>query len=274
MAQHTHYWSCSEFANWLRGTSKLSAGTSKEWKTWHKEASAKHPIRYWLAEEALDWMQDFVTWPVRKLYDVKYYINNRWVTRTHTLTSNLKRGQWHEFDTRLLHCLFDELVNYVEVEEAWSNIAWHEEARKKYKAPFYSWGWFRWRTWRCPQAGIDKLKWAASLTNEEWLDEDSKHLAEPTHQALTARELLYLYNWWKNIRPMRMDPHDSSGWTELCEQRRQAGRGLLDYEDHSEEEDKITREVLDKCHKHEEQHYDEDTEMMIRLIKIRRGMWT
>lgn len=275
MAQHTHYWSCSAFADWIRGKPKGGAKTGREWNEWRKEAEQLHPIRYWIAEEALDWMQDFVTWPTRQIYNVKYYINNRWVTRTHTLTaSSLKKGKWHEFDTRLLHCMFDELVNYIEVEEAWSNIAWDKEARAKYNAPFYSWGWLRWRTWRCPEAGLDKLKWAATLTNAEFLDDDKKHEAELTPQAKTAIELMALYDWWRNVRPNRADPHDASGWTELCEKRRQGGRDLLDFEDRSEEEQQATRESLDLCHKIEEQYFEEDTEMMTRLIKIRRGMWT
>jgi hypothetical protein len=275
MAQHTHYWSCSKFADWLRGTPKGGAKTGRGWNDWHKEASFKYPIRYWIAEEALDWIQDFITWPTRQVHNVKYYINNRWITRTHTLTaSSLEKGKWHEFDTRLLHCMFDELVNYIEVEEAWSNIAWDKEARAKYNAPFYSWGWFRWRTWRCPEAGLDKLKWAASLTNEEFLDDDKKHEAELTPQAKTAIELMALYDWWKNVRPKRPDPHDASGWTELCEKRRQGGRDFLDFEDRTEEEQTATRESLDLCHKIEEQYFEEDTEMMARLIKIRRGIWT
>lgn len=274
MAQHSRYWSCSLFANWIRGTSKPVSETGRGWNEWRKEASAKHPIRYWIAEEGLDYLQDFVTWPVRKIYDLKYYINNRWVTETHALSSNLKKGQWHEFDTRLMHCMFDSMVDYIEVEEAWSNIAWSEDGRKKYNAPFYAWGWFRWRTWRCPEAGIDKLKWAASLTNEEWLDEDKKHEAAPTCQAETARELLELYHWWKNVRPLRPDPHDVSGWSAICARRRDEGRGPLDIEDRTSEEETETRKSLNAVREIEEQYENEDTEMMIRLIKIRRGMWT
>ena len=275
MAQHSSYWSCSKFADWIRGNPKGGAKTGKEWSNWRKEAESAHPVRYWIAEEALDWLQDFVTWPTRQVYSLKYYINNRWVTRTHTLTaSSLKKGQWHEFDTRALHCLFDELVNYVEVEEAWSHIAWDDDARKKYEPPFYAWGWFRWRTWRCPEAGIAKLQWASNLTNEEWLEEENKHLAEPTHQALTAREVLALYDWWKTIRPARVDPHDASGWSDLCEKRRQDGRDILDFEDRSPEEELESRTALDICHKLEEQYEQEDEDMLIRLIKIRRGMWT
>lgn len=274
MAQHSRYWSCSKFADWIRGTPKLGAGTGREWDDWNKAAESKHPIRFWIAEEGLGYIQDFVTWPTRQLHSIKYYINNRWVTRTHALTSNLKRGQWHEFETRLMHSMFDELVNYVEVEEAWSNIAWSEEARKEFNAPFYASGWFRWRTWRSPDAGIAKLKWASGLTNEEWLSDADKHLAEPTHQAKNALEILELYHWWKNVRPLRPDPHDASGWSALCEQRRLEGRGLLDLEDRSPEEATATRTSLDLCHKIEEEQHQEDEDMMIRVIKVRRGMWT
>ena len=80
MAQRSNYWSCSKFADWLRGTPKPIAGTSEEWDDWNKAAETKHPIRYWLAEEALDRIQKFINWPLDQLYDIKYYINNRWVT--------------------------------------------------------------------------------------------------------------------------------------------------------------------------------------------------
>ena len=123
MAQHSRYWSCSPFADWLRGTKKLSAGTSEEWDDWTTAAQMKHNFRYWLAEEALGHIQDFVTWPIRTLDDIKYYINNRWVTRTHSLTAHprdIKPGRWSDVGNRFLPCLFNELVDFVEIESAWS----------------------------------------------------------------------------------------------------------------------------------------------------------
>ena len=102
--------------------------------------------------------------------------------------------------------LFNELVDFVEVETAWSNIAWDKKAREKYNPPFYAWGWFRWRTWRCPEAGIDHLKWAMELTNEEWLETDKKHEAVLTGQAKAAKEIFELYTWWKEVYPNRRNP--------------------------------------------------------------------
>ena len=126
----SNYWSCSKFADWLRGTDKISAGTGKQWDDWGEAAKEAHPIRYWIAEEGLDKIQDFVNWPLDKIYGVKYWINNRFVTRTHALTSNLKKGDWWELDTRIMHCLFDELVNHVEIELAASNFRWDASSQE------------------------------------------------------------------------------------------------------------------------------------------------
>ena len=206
MAQHSSYWSCSAFADWLRGTKKPNWGTGGEWRTWEKEAKAAHPWRHWLAEEALDAIQDFVTWPAHRLADMRYYINNRWISRTHALTAHsrdIKPGTWCDVGNRFLPCLFNELVDFVEIEQAWHHVMWDTEARKKYGTPWTRWGWLRLRTWRCPQAGLDYLDWAAGLTmDESWgVSPGDPRYGKPTLQAQNAREIKELYTWWKGIYP-------------------------------------------------------------------------
>ena len=280
MAQHSRYWSCTPFADWIRGTKKLSMGTAEEWDNWTTRAQIKHNFRYWLAEEALGHIQDFVTWPIRKIYDIKYYINNRWVSRTHSLTAHsrdIKPGQWQDVGNRFLPCLFNELVDFVEVETAWSHIAWGDkEARAKYDPPFWASGWWRWRTWRSPQAGLDHLDWAMTLTNEEWLDEDKKHLAVPTSQATSAKEIKELYLWWTTTYPNRPDPYDTSGWTAHCEAMRVKNPGSMFASLRTE--DKTDRAASDRAHKLlqkiEAAYEKEDEAMLIRLIKIRNSLWT
>ena len=280
MAHHTHYWSCSPFADWIRGTKKLSAGTSEEWDEWNTAAQIKHNFRYWLAEEALGHIQDFVTWPVRKIHDIKYYINNRWVTRTNSLTAHprdIKPGQWQDLGNRFLPCLFNQLVDFVEVETAWSQIAWGDkEVRAKYNPPFYASGWFRWRTWRCPQAGLDHLDWAMTLTNVEWLDEDKKSEAVPTSQAISAKEIKELYVWWTTVYQNRPEPMDASGWSEHCDAMRvKYPSSLFSSLTGKDSDDK---KASDKAHKRlqeiETAYEKEDEEMLIRLIKIRDSLWT
>jgi hypothetical protein len=281
MAQHSKYWSCTKFADWVRGTAKLNAGTSEEWDDWTSTAQMKHNFRYWLAEEALDALQDFVTWPVRKIYDAKYYINNRWVTRTHSLTAHrrdIRPGNWCDVGNRFLPCLFNELVDFVEVEKAWMQVISDKEARAKYNPPFWATGWFRWRTWRSAQAGLDYLAWECSLVQDEnWgLTIDDAEYCKPTYQAVRALELLKLYEWWTEVYPNRLDPYDASGWTAICEKTRESNNGKLSF--FSTPTDPALRKAEDKAHKLlrkiEADYEKEDEHMMIRLIKIRNSLWT
>ena len=168
MSFHHNYWSCSKFADWIRGDKKLGAATSEDWAAWTKTNKLRRPIRYWLAEEGLTHLQDFVYWPANRIQSIKYYINNRWITRTHGLTAtSLKPGVYYELETRILHSMFDELVNFVEIEEAWMQVIVDKEAAKKYRPPWWATGRFRIRSWRSAEAGLAQLNWAASLVFDE-----------------------------------------------------------------------------------------------------------
>jgi hypothetical protein len=276
-----NYWSCSKFADWLRGTPKLKMGTGKEWRLWKEAAKETHPIRYWIVEEGLDYLQNFVNWPLDKLNDVRYYINNRWVTRSHTLTAHprdIKPGTWCDVGNRFLPCLFNELVDFVEVEQAWHHCIWDDESKKKYQVPWWQRNWFtRWGTqWRCPDAGVEYLVWASGLKIDEsmGINKGEEGFGEPTQQAKSAQEILALYRWWKVERPKRPDPHDAGGWTEYCEQRRKDGADFFDFEDRTPEEAERSRVALDRTREIEEAQEREDEEMMIRLIKARHALWT
>jgi len=277
----SRYWSNSKLADWIRGTAKPKAETGRGWDLWETKAQENHPIRYWIVEEAFDAVQGFIWWPVDKVYEVKYYVNNRWVTRTNSLTAHardIKPGHWQDVGNRFLPCLFNELVDFVEIETAWSQIAWgNEEAVAKYNPPFWATGWWRWRTWRCPQAGIDHLNWAASLRmDDDWTDKDSPDYGKPTRQAESAMEILALYQWWTEVYPNRPEPNEVSGWSAYCEESRQknggnlfAGLGLDDNRD-----PETSKAILDRLTKIEAEYNAEDEAMLIRLIKIRESLWT
>jgi hypothetical protein len=274
----SNYWTCSKFADWLRGTTKLKCGTSEEWHEWEDRAKSAYPIRWWLAEEGLDYLQKIVYYIPDKLNDVRYYINNRWVSRSHSLTAHprdIKPGNWSDVGNRFLPCLFNELVDFVEIEQAWHYVMWNDEERVKYNVPWYRSGWLRWRTWRCPEAGMAYLNWASTLTNEEFLDENKKHEAVPTYQAEAAKEIIELYTWWTVTYRNRPDPYEASGWSAYCEASREANGGRLNFScDKSDE----LKAMSDKAHallqKMEKDYAEEEEQMMIRLIKIRDSLWT
>lgn len=270
-----NYWSCTKFADWVRGTAKPGSETGSGWRHWRRVAAVTHPWRYWLAETALDRLQDVWLWIPDRINDIRYYINNRWVTRTHALTAHprdIPRGEWRDVGDRFLPCLFNELVDFVEIELAWSNCMWNMAEQRRWHMPW----WRRWyRGWRCVPAAMAYLEWASELTNEEWLSDDEKHLAEPTQQAIAAREIRVLYHWWTEVYAKRPDPMDASGWSDYCKLSREVhGRDWLDPDNDTPELAEMSRSCLDRCREIEEAYAREDEEMMIRLIKIRNSLWT
>ena len=277
----SHYWTCSKFADWLRGTATPGSATSEGWDEWDKKAIAAHPIRYWIADNALDFLQDVVCYIPDRLNDIRYYINNRWVTKTHALTAHprdIRRGHWCDVGNRFLPCLFNELVDFVEVELAWWHIAWSDkEEHKKYNAPFWATGWFRWRTWRCPQAGLDNLDWQRKLVwnEDELLDKDDPRYGKPTSQAIKAQEILDLYTWWTVTYRNRPDPMQASGWLDYCNYMSEKyGPGLASWGKGTKEDKKLSEKSRKIMNKMEADYEKEDEAMMIRLIKIRQSLWT
>ena len=275
----SNYWSCSKFADWLRGTPKLHAGTGKEWRVWREAAKDSHPLRYWIVEEGLDYAQNFVNWPMDRFHDVRYYINNRWISHTHRLTAHprdLRPGSWSDVGNRFLPCLFNELVDFVEIEQAWHHVLWSEKERKKYQVPWWRRSFLRWRTWRSAEAGLEYLRWAADLKMDDsmGLAPGDESWGEPTYQAKAAKEIIELYTWWTEVYPKRPDVHDASGWSDYCASRRENGLDFFDMEDRTPEEAERCRIALDKSQEIEKAYADEDEDMLIRLIKIRESLWT
>ena len=276
----SHYWTIGKFADWLRGTPKLKCGTSEEWDAWEDQAKAAHPIRWWIAEEGLDHLQKFVYYIPDRLNDIRYYINNRWVSHSHALTAHprdIQPGNWCDVGNRFLPCMFNELVDFVEIEQAWHHCMWSDDAKTKFDVPWYRKGWLRWRTWRCPEAGMEYLKWASELTwgDDEYLDKDDKRYGKPTSQAVYAKEIIELYTWWTETYRNRPDPYEASGWTAVCEASREANGGRLHF---GTEKNPALRKASDlamkKLRKMEADYEKEEEQMMIRLIKIRGSLWT
>ena len=277
-----NYWTCSKFADWLRGTNKLKCGTLEEWRDWETQAKAKHPVRWWLAEEGLDYLQKFVFFVPDRLHSIKYYINNRWVTQTHRLTAHprdIKPGEWRDVGDRFLPCLFNELQDFVELELAWNQIAWSDKAEtEKYAAPFWAKGWFRTRTWRCPQAGIDNLNWQRNLRyTEDEAGGRTELVGQLTPQAKDAQEIYELYMWWTQEYRNRVDPDVASGWNMYCDLlRNETGDDDLGIfvESKDPELRSLGKRSLELQQEIEKAYIAEDTQMMNRLINVRHALWT
>lgn len=265
------YFSNTKFADWLRGTPKPQSATAKDWYLWKKKAKALHPWRFWLAETFLTRVQDFLYWPLDQWRHITNYIKNRWIFKSHALTAHpkyIKRGGWCDLGNRMLPALFSELVNFVEVDQAWSFCVWNEEAMKKYSAPrrlsiFHE--------WRSPEAGMAYLDWASTLKCEDGV--------KLTEQALSAIEIKELYLWWTQERPKRPDPYEASGYAALYNSNARSEDTKYDIlesfgRELPPEVEKQIEDSLDRLRDLEDREEKEDEEMMIRLIKVRHYLWT
>jgi len=251
MKNRIHYWSCSKFADWVRGTKKPVALTIEEWDDWKKENKAKRPFRFWLSDTFLGKLQNFFYFPHDLYREIRHYYDNRFVTKTHYLKTGLKPGDYHELDTRIMYGLFNELVEFVEGEQAWLNHISHKEKKFKFK------------NGKCPEAGLDYLDWAMNLKYDSsyGMTKKDKDFGKPTPQAIDAKKTLELYKWWKETRPNRPDPMDVSGWSDYCSNK-------------SNYTKRQANSMLKKLNKIEEAYDKEDEDMMIELIKIRKSLWT
>lgn len=161
---------------------------------------------------------------------LKFLFINRFITKSHALTSHdLKRGEFHDLDKRIIYCLFDSLVDFVEKELAWEHLILSGGKRP---LNFL-------HTWRSREHGLARLEWEASLTSGITLTE---YPERPIPQAVSAQEILCLYLWWTEERPMRLDP--------------------------------FKLRSIERFLYLEKEYATEDEAMLIRLIKIRTHLWT
>ena len=247
---------------WLRKKLRIEKPTALpwgEWERWDKETKSQRPIAFWLTETLPDWLQKPAEWFVDPIDDFRYYIKNRYFDRTHLLRTGLKPGSYHECDTRLMDGIMTTLVDFVEIDKAHMQTVWGDrEDRKKYQLPWWRRSrWFRWSRWRSAAAGLAYLHWEAGLVNEAfwYSDPNDPAIGQPTPQALAAKEIINIYEWWVIHRPARLDPHDASGWTAVCDEIRKKYGNLFGEVDDPELEARQTQ-ALELCRQMEQQQED------------------
>jgi hypothetical protein len=246
LRQRINYWSCSRFADWVRGEKKPYALGWDEWDEWRDEVSKRRPVRFFLAEKGLNGLQNLVMFPADLWRTARNKIRLRFFDRPYCLDTGLSKWEWHEIDERIIHALFNTLKDYVEVELASMFISTDR-------------GEFKMKGGRCPEAGIANLEWQSELKygDSDFIKKSDPRWGKPTPQAVSAKKILELYRWWL-ARPSRTDPMKASGWSEVYESKDERKRSMAS---------KRLQEIEDE--------YDrEDEKMLVRLIKLRKSLWT
>jgi hypothetical protein len=267
-----NYWSLSKLADSIRkmgGIEKMpSSGTCKEWSEYHKRAKATNKFANWLADDFLDSCQNVWLWVPDKLDSFSYWVYNRFISKEWIIDTKLNKNDWHETDEKILHGLLETVVDFVEVQKA------SRSAGRKSFSDFLPYFIDRLIPYRSAQAGINHLLWEVSLVNDETMGvfPGTEGYGEPTRQAKSALEVLHLYVWWKYIRPNRPDPYEFSRYNDYYEATKD--RDILDFEDRTPEEEAMRVLCYEKLSKIEDEYYAQDTEMLTKVIIMRRDLWT
>ena len=198
LRQRWHYWTCGKFADWIRGEKKPYALEWGAWDDYYSDLKKRKPIRYWITEKLFKTLQNVWCFPYDVYHTVDCYVRNRWIDKTHMIDTGFKPGGYYEIDEKIIHGLFTELVDFVEKDLA--HIGAYKD-KKKYK----------FKNGRCVEAAYEYFRWANRL-KDTYPDKTKK----PSEQAKAARKIKKLYEWWTKIRPSRVDPYLSSGWSEVC----------------------------------------------------------
>lgn len=238
-----------QIKTWLKYNPPKSA-TVDEWND-HKIAFKKNaPFRH-----AINKFNTKLGTLKIKMSVIKWWILHRTTHRYHIIKTGLT-PDYHDIDTLMLHGNFNLLVDYVEIQLASNNLS----ASYEYNIPFFKGLKYKFSNWRSREHGLDHLQWEKTLTEES------------PQQAERAIAVEKLYLWWKDIRPARVEVEyakhpnaEKFGFMGVLSEKYQT-----EYPDEYNAWSASAKASINQ----EDAWYDEDTEMLIELMKIRRGLWT
>lgn len=277
------YWAHAKPVKWVRskiGLKDLKCGTSEEWAALEKFNKAKNKALDWATDDFIDRIQDICYLPYDVMNTIMLAFNARFIDSYWTARSDLPRWKYHEVDTRMLHCNFELLVNFVEYEKA-SMMVWcddEERAKIKWYKKYKPFKYFFDRA--NPENGLKYLDWESSLiqdaswfgyeTEEEAKEKYGDKYGQPTAQAIKAMKIKELYLWWKNVRPARPDPYEVTGYNEY-QKTKDPNESMWERFNNI---DKTEHEMFKLVGEIDESYEKEDDEKLIELISIRRSLWT
>lgn len=240
-----------KFKDWM-AFNPPSAATIDEWYEFDKKFKEDAPIRHFLVKGKFKKFSFRIKFYLQKISDFFIY---RFLNKYHIVDSKLP-PQYHEAEKVLLHSAFSILVDYVEITSSLKCAKTEDFKNILEWKRFLPWVFIR-DNFRSRTLGTEHLKWEIGLTKES------------PRQSECATEVLYLYTWWKDIRPERK-PIDCP--VKLDNQYPLAVLSETWRKNNAESYNKW-KEWVDASNKQEEEWNEEDDEMLIRLVKIRRCLY-
>lgn len=203
----------------------------------------------------------------------------RTTRKYHTINIPTLKPGYYDIDTRLLHGMFSLLVDFVEIECAWMTLLCRSDLKptsfvkssiiQKIKRKFVP--------FRSKELGLQHLDWEMSL------QEDEQGQSGGWSQAAAAKEIKTLYLWWKEDYLNRkepeeyLEPEEYQEWRNWLHshyfEKQENGNSLMKTKC-TEEEDERGHNLNRRIFSIEEDLHKEDENMMVRLVKLHRCLWT
>lgn len=250
-----------QFKNWM-DYNPPGALTSKGWRLFKDEFKRNAPVRYWIKNTLRYKYYLPITW---KYKAVKEWVRYRTYDRYHVVKTGLPPG-YVGVEQQLLHSSFNLLKDFVEVELAWHTYAWSDERKKSgFFERHFTFIYRLLNPFRSREWAMKYFDWASTLD-----DPNLPPHERCDHQARDAREIRELYLWWVDKRPTRKEFETP----EYSDQGLGIMSSLDDDFDRNAEDFKAFSNVMAQNEDLNKQWDEEDTEMFIRLIKVRKSLWT
>ena len=246
-------------SNWVEalrkrfGIDKPQFAEMHKWEDIDARIRRQQPVGWFLTETLPDFIEAVYNFVTAPYYKTRYYIRNRFYRKTHVLRTDCSVGDYCDTDERILTGLSNAIIDYVEVELAFKH-KWCGSDEVPNAV---------WKDGRCIQLGLKYLEWEIGL-DDPALDEYNR----ADSQANSAREIKAIYDWAKS-RPDRPDPMEISGWSEHCTKYPGIWR-----KQETPEQAEESAVALKKVREIEAQYEQEDEDMLIRIIKVRKSLWT
>lgn len=248
-----------KFQNWMK-FNPPAYGTIDEWNDFDKLFKQRAPYRYFVCNT----FPKKCIWPVtRRIERMRDWVRYR-IVRYHVLHTGLEAG-YYDKDTLMLNANFNLLKDFVEIEKGWMEHICHDAELDIHPVlqyiPYYTRATFRSR-----ELGEKYLEWEMTLNDPERGADINEE------QARVAKEISELYRWWIDARPNRVELEFE--YSDADEDEGIFHRLSEKYKEEHPAETKAFAEYCEASTAQEEAWAKEDEEMLIRLIKVRKHLWT
>lgn len=167
----------------------------------------------------------------------------------------LSKKKWYDFDYQMLYVNMEMLTRFVEEEKSHMMFISHNEISKPKTRE------------EKRQLGLAYLDWEIGLG----LDGEKV-------QSDAAKEIKLIYWWWNDKYPKRIDPYENKYYKEYRKMKKKRDLELygssIEKDKDTEERKKVYEKARNLSSELEERYYNEEQDMLIRLMKIRGSLWT